>query len=104
MVKIGIMNPLLITNGRLVTWETNNRIIENGALLLKKGRIAAIGQTADLLQEHPDVGTLDANGQLVMPGNICAHTHFYGAFARGMAIPGAPPKDFPIFSNAYGGG
>jgi putative selenium metabolism protein SsnA len=89
------MNPLLITNGRLVTWETNNRIIENGALLLKKGRIAAIGQTADLLQEHPDVGTLDANGQLVMPGNICAHTHFYGAFARGMAIPGAPPKDFP---------
>jgi cytosine/adenosine deaminase-related metal-dependent hydrolase len=30
-----------------------------------------------------------------MPGNICAHTHFYGAFARGMAIPGAPPRDFP---------
>jgi cytosine/adenosine deaminase-related metal-dependent hydrolase len=30
-----------------------------------------------------------------MPGNICAHTHFYGAFARGMAIPGPAPKDFP---------
>ena len=30
-----------------------------------------------------------------MPGNICAHTHFYGAFARGMAIPGDPPRDFP---------
>jgi putative selenium metabolism protein SsnA len=30
-----------------------------------------------------------------MPGNICTHTHFYGAFARGMAIPGSPPKDFP---------
>ena len=30
-----------------------------------------------------------------MPGNICAHTHFYGAFARGLAIPGAAPKDFP---------
>ena len=29
-----------------------------------------------------------------MPGMICAHTHFYGAFARGLAIPGAPPKDF----------
>ena len=38
---------------------------------------------------------LDARGQLVMPGNICAHTHFYGAFARGMAIPGDAPKDFP---------
>ncbi len=30
-----------------------------------------------------------------MPGNICAHTHFYGVFSRGMAIPGAAPKDFP---------
>jgi putative selenium metabolism protein SsnA len=30
-----------------------------------------------------------------MPGNICAHTHFYGAFARGMAIPGEAPRDFP---------
>jgi putative selenium metabolism protein SsnA len=30
-----------------------------------------------------------------MPGNICAHTHFYGAFSRGMSIPGSPPRDFP---------
>jgi putative selenium metabolism protein SsnA len=30
-----------------------------------------------------------------MPGNICAHTHFYGAFARGMAIPGRAPRAFP---------
>jgi putative selenium metabolism protein SsnA len=38
---------------------------------------------------------LDARGQLVMPGNICAHTHFYGAYARGMGIPGPAPVDFP---------
>jgi putative selenium metabolism protein SsnA len=30
-----------------------------------------------------------------MPGQICAHTHFYGAFARGLYIPGPPAKDFP---------
>ncbi len=42
-----------------------------------------------------DVEIVDAGGQYVMPGNICAHTHFYGAFARGMAIPGDAPKDFP---------
>jgi putative selenium metabolism protein SsnA len=30
-----------------------------------------------------------------MPGNICAHTHFYGAFARGLGIPGAAPANFP---------
>ncbi len=86
---------LLITNGRLVTWGAQNEIIEHGALLLRDGRIADMGESADLRAQYPDVKELDAYGQLVMPGNICAHTHFYGAFARGMAIPGPPMKDFP---------
>jgi putative selenium metabolism protein SsnA len=30
-----------------------------------------------------------------MPGNICAHTHFYGVFSRGVGIPGDAPRDFP---------
>jgi putative selenium metabolism protein SsnA len=89
------MKPLLITNGRLVTWETENRIIKDGAILVEDGRISAVGGTKELEAQYPEVKRLDAGGQLVMPGNICAHTHFYGAFARGMAIPGPAPKDFP---------
>ena len=89
------MDELLITNGTLVTWGLENEIIPNGALLLRDGRIAAMGDSYSLSEEFGEVATLDANGQLVMPGNICAHTHFYGAFARGMAIPGRPMKDFP---------
>ena len=89
------MNELLIINSQLVTWGDNNEIINNGALLLRDGRIAAIGDSVSLAQEHAGVQILDARGQLLMPGNICAHTHFYGAFARGMAIPGRPMKDFP---------
>ncbi len=88
-------NQLLIVNGRLVTWVDGAEIVEQGGLLLQDGRIAAIGPSASLMQAHPDAPQLDASGQLVMPGNICAHTHFYGAFARGMAIPGPAPKDFP---------
>src|SRR5436853_114033 len=38
---------------------------------------------------------IDANAGLIMPGFLCTHTHFYGAFARGMAIPGEPPRNFP---------
>jgi putative selenium metabolism protein SsnA len=30
-----------------------------------------------------------------MPGIICAHTHFYGAFSRGMSLPGDPASSFP---------
>lgn len=88
-------NQLLIVNGRLVTWVDGAEIVEQGGLLLQDGRIAAIGPSASLIQAHPGAPQLDARGQLVMPGNICAHTHFYGAFARGMAIPGPAPKDFP---------
>lgn len=89
------MEDLLITNGILITWDTPNQLVENGGLLLQNGRIAQIGPSATLEAQYPQTRRLDAAGQLVMPGNICAHTHFYGAFARGMAIPGPAPKDFP---------
>jgi putative selenium metabolism protein SsnA len=86
---------LLITNGTVVTWEDPNRLIEQGAVLIDDGVIREIGASADLTARYPEAEKLDAHGQLIMPGGICAHTHFYGAYARGMAIPGPAPKDFP---------
>lgn len=86
---------MLITNGKLITWETPNRILDGYALFIQGDKIAEMGPQAELLARHPQVAQLDAHGQYVMPGSIVAHTHFYGAFARGMAIPGSAPKDFP---------
>jgi putative selenium metabolism protein SsnA len=86
---------MLITNATLITWGQPNQILEDHALYLANGRIAEVGPQARLLARYPDAERLDARGQYVMPGNICAHTHFYGAFARGLAIPGPAPKDFP---------
>ncbi len=86
---------MLITNANIITWETPNRALSNHAILIEGGRIKEIGTTRSLAKKHPKAKTTDANGQYVMPGGICAHTHFYGAFARGMAIPGPAPKDFP---------
>jgi putative selenium metabolism protein SsnA len=86
---------MLITNATLITWGAPNRILENHALHIEGDRIVALGPSAELQAKHPQAEILDARGQYVMPGNICAHTHFYGAFARGMAIPGDAPKDFP---------
>jgi putative selenium metabolism protein SsnA len=71
------------------------QIDPNQAVLISDGRIADLGPTADLVARYPDVERRDARGRLLMPGNICAHTHFYGAFARGLAIPGPAPRDFP---------
>ncbi len=56
--------------------------------------VTSARSSADLIARYPDAEKLDAKGQLVMPGSICAHTHFYGAFARGMAIPGEPARNF----------
>lgn len=86
---------LLITNGTLVTCDEQRAILPGHALYIENGRIAAVGPSDELAARYPDAETLDARGQLVMPGNICAHTHFYGAYARGMAIPGPAPVDFP---------
>ncbi len=86
---------MLITNATLITLDAENRILEDHALYLKNGHIAAIGPRKALEAWYSDDEQLDARGQYVMPGSVCAHTHFYGAFARGMAIPGPAPKDFP---------
>ena len=79
---------MIITNGKIVTWGNPNEILENKALLIQDGLIHEIATEAELKAAHPGEEILDAQGQMVMPGLICAHTHFYGAFSRGMAIPG----------------
>jgi putative selenium metabolism protein SsnA len=70
-------------------------LIDDGALLIQGRRITALGTTPDLVTRFPDGDHWDAGGQLVLPASICAHTHFYGAFSRGMGIPGEPPETFP---------
>lgn len=86
---------LLITHATIITATEPNRITEDGALLIGDGVIHDVGTSSDLVVRYPDAEQLDAGGQYALPGGICAHTHFYGAYARGMAIPGSAPKDFP---------
>jgi len=86
---------MIITNGVLVTWEQPNRILYGHAVRFIGNQIKEIAPQKDLLALYPRDEVLDAAGQLVMPGNICAHTHFYGAFARGLGIPGDAPDAFP---------
>src|SRR4030042_4820455 len=86
---------MLIKNATLITWETKNRILADHAVVIKGDRIQDFGPAGEMVAKYNDTEIVDARGQYVMPGNICAHTHFYGAYARGMAIPGAAPKAFP---------
>jgi len=93
---------MIIRNGKIVTWGEPNEILEGKALLIQDGLIQEIGNESDLLAAHHGEEVLDAQGQLVMPGLICAHTHFYGAFSRGMAVPGEPSRNFQeILANLW---
>ena len=85
---------MLITNGTIITLGAGNRVIKNGAVYIRGDKIAEIGATKHLDAKYPNEEKLDARGKLVMPGSIVAHTHFYGAFARGMAVPGPAAKNF----------
>ncbi|MFZ4655791.1 MAG: putative aminohydrolase SsnA [Caldilineaceae bacterium] len=86
---------MLIYNATVITFDDQNQIIDNGAVHFTNDTIDAVGDSRTLLAQYPAEQPWDAHGMVLMPGQICAHTHFYGAFARGMYIPGAPAKDFP---------
>jgi putative selenium metabolism protein SsnA len=81
-------------NGTVLTFGEDKQVISNGAVYYEGDTIVEVGTTSALETKYPTAEKLDASGKIVMPGLICAHTHFYGAFARGMAIPGEPPQNF----------
>lgn len=86
---------MLIHNATVVTFDSSQPILNAGAVHIKGESIDAVGPSAELLERFAGDERWDAAGMVLMPGQICAHTHFYGAFARGLYIPGAPAKDFP---------
>ena len=86
---------MLIHNATVITFDEESRVIQDGAVRIDGVAIGAVGSSGELLARFPNDERWDAGGLLLMPGQICAHTHFYGAFARGMYIPGPPAKDFP---------
>jgi len=51
------------------------RIIEDGAVLVRDGRITAVGLSAQLRAAHPDEEAIDAAGRVVLPGFVDAHSH-----------------------------
>jgi putative selenium metabolism protein SsnA len=87
-------SSLLITHGQVFTLGARNEMILDGAVYVEGDTVVDVGTTADLAARYPDAERLDAAGKVVLPGSPCGHTHFYGAFARGMAIPGAPATNF----------
>src|SRR5436190_3841254 len=71
---------ILITGGTIVTMDENNSILR-GDLLIRDGRITAIG---DQIGGQVDQ-TIDASGCAVLPGFIQTHIHLCQTLFRGAA-------------------
>ncbi len=77
---------LLVRGGRVVTMDSERRVIEDGAVAIKGGRIIAVGARADVEAKYTTAReTIDAGGKVVIPGLINGHTHVPMTLFRGLA-------------------
>lgn len=66
------LHTLVIKAGRILT--VTNGTIDNGVLIIKNGKIAAIGKQGEV-PIPADAEVIDASNEWVMPGQIDLHTH-----------------------------
>ena len=76
---------LLVLNGTLVTMDDKRRVIEDGGVAIKGGRIVAVGSRRDIVRRYTALKTIDARGKIVIPGLINGHTHIPMVLFRGLA-------------------
>ncbi len=76
---------MIYEHGTLITVDPQRRIIADGALLVRDGRIAAIGQAQEVTERFPDEPRTSLNGKVVTPGLINTHVHLAQAMIRGTA-------------------
>ncbi len=84
---------LLIHNAEIFTNDKKNTLLAGQAAVIAGSRIIEIGEASAMRKKHPEAERLDGRGRLLMPGLINAHMHFYGTYARGLALKGTP-KNF----------
>ena len=75
---------ILVTNGMVLTMDAEATVYEDGAVAIKKDRIAGVGH-ADDFSPRDAAEIVDARGGIVMPGLINCHTHAAMTCFRGLA-------------------
>ena len=89
------MRLKLIGNGTLITLNSSDPVINDGAVLIDEGHIKDYGKTDELKVRYQEAEFKDVKGKVIMPGMINTHMHFYSTFARGMDLKtDIPPGNF----------
>ena len=74
---------LAITHAYVVTMDAAKHIYEDGAVIVRGGRIVAVGASS-IAANYKAARTIDAAGDIVMPGMINTHMHASMTVFRGL--------------------
>ena len=73
------------TARHVVTMDASHRLIENGAVAIRAGKIVAVGERSQIDAAFKAKQRLDAAGGIIAPGLIDTHTHAGMSLFRGIA-------------------
>lgn len=76
---------LVVRGGTVVTMDGSRRVIENGGVAIKSGRIVAVGKANEIDRNYAAREVVNATGKVVIPGLINGHTHVPMVLFRGLA-------------------
>ncbi len=76
---------LIIRGGTVVTMDDSRRVIDNGGVAVKGGRVVAVGTSAEMDLNYSSRQVIEAAGKVVIPGLINGHTHVPMTLFRGIA-------------------
>jgi 5-methylthioadenosine/S-adenosylhomocysteine deaminase len=76
---------LIVTGGAVVTMDGSGRVLRPGAVAVDGRDIVAVDTVDAVAQRFASSETIDAAGQVVMPGLINTHTHAPMVLYRGLA-------------------
>jgi cytosine/adenosine deaminase-related metal-dependent hydrolase len=74
---------LIVNHAYVVTMDATKKIYEDGAVVIKDGHILAVGPAA-IAANYAAPKTIDAAGDIVLPGMINSHTHASMSVFRGL--------------------
>ncbi|HIF9255325.1 TPA: amidohydrolase [Photobacterium damselae] len=75
---------LLIKNAQVLTMDKDKTVFDHGLVAIKGNKIVAVTDGSDI-KEYQSVKTIDADGDIVMPGLINTHTHVSMTVFRSLA-------------------
>ncbi|MGB6385891.1 MAG: amidohydrolase [Terriglobales bacterium] len=73
-----------IITGMVVTMDGPRNIYDDGAVVVTRDTIVAVGPRADLQARYESRQTIDATNKLVLPGFVNGHTHVPMTLFRGL--------------------